>query len=1569
MKKLLSLVLTIAMLASMLSVPMTAVAKSYSDIDLRSGFAADTSFVNNCTETAVYGIAGKDASDESVAVKEHANTWTSWYQYNHGEELYFENGEPMEGYLVVELNFMAPDADYLEEFIFGLSNNQARMTANPTAKIKKNIGKWNHMRMVYWADGTNCDFIDFEDNVPNEAAKLGSTVLYLNGEEIGTKDITCSATQYSNPIDTMLLEVYSGDKTVQHITYYDDIKIYKSATNPGAQANAAIEAASGYTVANGTITLGADAAVTPSDIAGANSGYEITAFDGIALGTQLESTANLALGNCVVAKSPDGVYTYYDVADVSTNILFAENDGTFASEWCKKMTQESASGVAGKALTDESVLFTTDLETFDGNMMINKDNYYTKTKNYFVIEANINPVDDEYDMPSVSVHTNSHAVVGNFTGLALDKWNKYLMYVDFTGDTPKSYVYVNGTLVRENDAPATFGSGSTVRMCFNGDKTNPAAYSVYLDDFKIYETNNKPAGTTETALPVPASNASYSVSNGTLNVLPGVTVAQVKAANANARIFADSTCTAYASEDAQMDNGMVFAVENSHNALGVYPVAISYGEVEIDLRTGDDGSAFPSVANGSGEAVNGFAGKDATDKVLAVTVNTDTYIALKSWGTVVKTGSDNSTTPSWSKSDYNGYLVAEASIFNIDNTTIALVTTQTGQVSGNVASYIPANEWARVKFVYNAVDGDANEGKTMTYVNGKAVTGWVNSVFGKMAAYSTNNYMCNDIRISMKGSTSGVAATYIDDIRVYEIPSLRAEETVAFTAPEGSYVISDVFARVEGSEITVAQLKAENSDVSVKVFNNKTDYTEITDSSVVLADGNVIFVSGMSQSTIDAGYDYNDLFRIMTVGQISSTKDVLTSIPTSVFRCDIADVSGAYENTADVKKITDTSTSDSNWYLAHGYKGITEGMKYLVYEVDIAPSEDVKDIFFGANQHAALSATINVGSGLAANRWNKIVMVYDVANDTSDLYINGTLVSDDYAGNYSEKMAANNGVIEFRFIVNCKMGAVSYIDTYRMYESAIYPEIAQPALLADGYENRILANYVAGTADINEAVTVADIASNVEGGTAYAFEDSTYGALLSDTDTFNAGNVLVLRTDDNLFTIYNVTTHKSDNIIASGDTYDGAGNMTTGTLGLYAPVSNGGVLFAAQYDADGRIIKIAVDDTVENNTLELSFETEEIDKTKVKAFLFDGMGSLKPLCQELEIGVRDYINFLILGNSYSMDVTWHLREIAAADDVLMNVHVLNKGGCHLRYHYDNRQGNARELGINFWENNKSMGTLYNLEQALEKYDWDYVAIQASSTTKGLDDTSEENYQENWAVAVPFAQYIHENEPDARIVIHSTWSMESGYNFVTDDETRDTIMANMRALNNRCADEINTTLGLEGDDQVLLIYSTDIVNAARSYAPEQDVTINGRTCAAGTKLFDTTYYKNGHVFTFTEANVRDVAVGDGTMLLSSEDSAAGRISLHRDGFHMSAVGRYLIALNAYATLTGNKVTGNTFDSSDATRADGTIRLDSSPGGLHVTETDTNTSQTVYQIYDILTPEVRSICQQLVDSLER
>ncbi|MBQ7901516.1 MAG: DUF4886 domain-containing protein [Clostridia bacterium] len=1562
MKKLVSIVLTIAMLASVLSVPMVAGAKSYTAIDLSSGFVADSSLsAINCKEAAVYGIAGKAADDESVMLTENSNSQTGWYEYNHGEEIYLENGEPMTGYLVAELNFMAPDANYLKEFIFGLSGNQARMTVNPTTQIAANIGKWNHLRMVYWADETNCDFKDYSDNIPTSTTdKLGATELFLNGVSLGTKQLTAvingGGTPYSATIDRILLEVYSGDKTVQHSTYYDDIKIYKSDVNPGAPANEAVAATDKYTVSDNTITLAAGAQVTADEIAASNSGYEITAFADGTLGTQLASDANLVLGNAVVVKSPDGVYTYYTVADSATTILYSDNDGAYDSGWVLKMTQSAATGIGGKALDDESVKFVAKTkaqgytsETNDGNIMLNKASFYTRAKKYFVIEANINPIDAENYITSVSVHTTSHAKVSDGVGLTLGQWSKYLMYVDFTGETPKAYTYVNGVLVRENDAPATFGSDkSTVRLCFNG--TADTDMALYVDDFKVYETDNLPDGVTSTAKSAPASSEKYSVENGTLMVVPGTTVAELKAANTsvNVRVFTNTSCTALAADDATVDTGMAVALENSYKVISVYPAAVSYGETEIDLRTGDEGAEFPAVANGSGEAVAGFAGKDASDLVLTVIPDTDTFIPLNSWGTVVKTGSDNSVTPSWDKSDYNGYLVVEVSVFNIDNTVISLVTTQSGTASANIASAVPANEWARVKFVYNSVDGNANEGKTLAYINGKPAGDWTKALFGEMAAYTTNNYMRNDIRLSVKGGTSGQVAAYLDDIRVYEIPALRAEETVAFTAPGTSVATETEFAYIQGTTVTVGEVVNANPDITVKVFNNKTDYTEITDATAALTTGNVIVATAKSQGTIDAGHSYNDLFRVMPVAEMSGTKDVTVGVPSSAQRGTVTAVEGGIfgNASADIKKVTDNNTSDSNWYFTYDYKGISAGMNYLVYEIDFAPTADTKDLYFAANQHGHLSASVTVGGELTANQWHKLIMVYDIAADTSDLYVNGTPVSEGYKGVYSEKYAANNNTIQFRVVVDCAMGSVSYVDTYKLYESVSYPEIGAAASLADGYNADAsgFVNNVAHKLSVKNGAN-ADISIS---GADVTILNSNYETVGS-ADTLAAGDIVVIKKNGN-YAYYTVALLEDNDIVVLGETYDAdTGVMTPGTITAYGIAKNGGVVAVAQYGEDGGVIKLVMSQPVQEGIASVDFAAEDIDNTKIKVFLMASKASIKPLCRAEQISVTRRYNILMLGNSFSMDVTCYMEEIAEAAGKKLNIAVLNKGGSAVAYHYTNREMPLASSDIYFWLNDKGQG-YSNLKTVLENYDWDYVIIQNWGSSKAFYTFSDSNYASNWAVITDLAKYINEKEPSAELMLHETWSFEAGYNDFKDASTRDEIGADIRKLYDRCAQETAAAIGYS--EPLRKISSLDAFEAARAY-----------TNADGVQLFETTYYKDGHLFSGYE-NRATVPVGDGTRLLSPEDATAGKVSLHRDGFHASAAARYLIALNAVEIMTGKSVYGNTY-------RPGEIALDSSAyyGGNEVTDLDNAKGGVIMQKYDPLSEDVVATLQTIVENMER
>ena len=162
--------------------------------------------------------------------------------------------------------------------------------------------------------------------------------------------------------------------------------------------------------------------------------------------------------------------------------------------------------------------------------------------------------------------------------------------------------------------------------------------------------------------------------------------------------------------------------------------------------------------------------------------------------------------------------------------------------------------------------------------------------------------------------------------------------------------------------------------------------------------------------------------------------------------------------------------------------------------------------------------------------------------------------------------------------------------------------------------------------------------------------------------------------------------------------------------------------------------------------------------------------------------------------------------------------------------------------------------------------------------------------------VDISEYIHEREPEAELMIHETWSFESGYGIFTNETVRDEIGADISGLYDSCAIECAAAIGQA--EPLRFISSMDAFGAARNYTNTESVDV-----------FNTTYHQAGHVFNAEDRATVDV--GNGSGMLSPEDLAAGKTSLHRDGYHSSAAGRYLIALNAYRTLSGRTVSGNTF----------------------------------------------------------
>lgn len=1542
MKKLLSIVLTIAMLASMMSVPMVAGAKTHPTINLNSGFMADNLLkVSNGTKSVEYGIAGKDAADESLLLTETNNTWVSMLSYDHGEEIYFENGAPMSGYLVWEANFMPLSTSKFNSFFVALSNNQARLSQDMTTKNGLVLDKWNHVRVVYWADSTNCDFIDYANNKPTAISeKLGASQTYINGVLVGgTKQLTgarSGQTLYDQPITNLMFEVYSADKNAQHSSRLDDIKIYKSATNPGAQSTAAIAATSEYTVSGTVISLASGANLTPAEIAAANSGYTITAFENNSLTSQLADTAVLAVDNVVVAKSPEGMYTEYTVQDGTTRIIYSESDGNFA--WMNKANQTAVKGYAGKSADDESVLLTTN-STYDGNIMI--AGTYTKSKKYLVLEANINPVAGEAEkayMSSVSIHTTKHGTVSTAAGVPLGQWSRYLVYVDFEAN--KAYTYINGSKVNERAPHANLlTADASLRFCFNGAGGKEVPFSVYVDDMKWYETDTLPDAAARTALPAPVSSTYYSVDGGKIKALPTTTVANIKSENpANkVTVYADASMTALANDASLATTGMVVVLENGYKGLKSYPVVVSYGEVEVYLATGDSGHPFPDINNVGTDnkkaTATGVAGKAADDVSMKIIQNGgDTWFG-KNWGTT-KAGTDaNGTGATWDKMDYKGYLVVEFSMFNVDCTTADVVTDESSAVVANFANSIPKNEWSRVKIVVDATNG-VKGGTATTYINGKSAGNATKHNLGTI--HSTAFYHKAGLRIRLKG---GNTPSYVDDIRIYEVPALRPEQTIEFNAPGVCTVTDTAFGIVAGDTVTIADVKAANPGLDIKFFDSASAYTALTGDSTVLTAGNVIFVNEQSQSAKDAGINIKDMFKVLVVEKKASTKDVATAAPASFVRGALNAVSGGvYGNTSSTIKELVNNGAENNCYSSHGHRGVAEGMKYLVWEMDFAPTSDVTAVYFGANQNAGLSDRVYVGDDktIKANQWNKIVAVYEMATDLSDLYVNGKLVSKDYKGNYKVKSEANNGSVDLRVLVEGtgKIQFKSYIDNYRIYESVFYPEIGAPATFPAGY-NAAVSGFVDNTSMI----------AAVKGGTSADIDVAGYDISVLDSDyapvsgDISKGDIIFAKKNGN-FAYYTADILANNDIVVLGDTYNAnTGIMNPGTINAYGITSNGGALIAAQYDDANNLIKVLASENAVNGIINIEFTPDDIDDTKVRVYLFNNFDQIAPLCANKEIKHTRNYNLLMIGNSFSMDVTCYMEEIAAAQGKAFNIHVLNKGGQAVNYHYEQREGDHAAEKINHFKNDVHIGTS-NLKTLFETYDYDYVVIQNWGSAVSFYDNTDANYNANWANVVNLAKYINEKEPGAEIMLHETWAFETGYNGWTQAAAN-----SIRAVYDRCARESAAAIGQA--TPLRKISSLDAFNAAKAYEDGA--------------LFETTYYKDGHLFSGYD-NRATAPVGDGSMLLSPEDAAAGKVSLHRDGFHASQVGRYLIALNAVQFLTGKSVYGNTY-------RPGAIALDSSAyyGGDEVTDLDNASSGVIMQKYDPIAENVVDALQTIVESI--
>ncbi len=129
------------------------------------------------------------------------------------------------------------------------------------------------------------------------------------------------------------------------------------------------------------------------------------------------------------------------------------------------------------------------------------------------------------------------------------------------------------------------------------------------------------------------------------------------------------------------------------------------------------------------------------------------------------------------------------------------------------------------------------------------------------------------------------------------------------------------------------------------------------------------------------------------------------------------------------------------------------------------------------------------------------------------------------------------------------------------------------------------------------------------------------------------------------------------------------------------------------------------------------------------------------------------MKILAIGNSFSRNAFCYLERMAAAGKADFQLGNLYIGGCSLATHNKNMKENLPLYEYTIKANGGSV-TLkdYTIKKALISDEWDIVTIQQASHDSGIKDSYEPHIKE-------LIDAIKELQPNAKIMLHETWSYE------------------------------------------------------------------------------------------------------------------------------------------------------------------------------------------------------------------
>lgn len=135
------------------------------------------------------------------------------------------------------------------------------------------------------------------------------------------------------------------------------------------------------------------------------------------------------------------------------------------------------------------------------------------------------------------------------------------------------------------------------------------------------------------------------------------------------------------------------------------------------------------------------------------------------------------------------------------------------------------------------------------------------------------------------------------------------------------------------------------------------------------------------------------------------------------------------------------------------------------------------------------------------------------------------------------------------------------------------------------------------------------------------------------------------------------------------------------------------------------------------------------------------------------------MNILCIGNSFSVDATRYLHQIARTDGEKINIVNFQIGGCPLDKHYRNMI--SGKPAYDFYFNGYETGFFMPLEEALLSRKWDVITIQQLSSLAPYYESYQPYLEE-------LVAYIRECAPKTKLLLQQTWAYEEGSQRLTEE---------------------------------------------------------------------------------------------------------------------------------------------------------------------------------------------------------